>query len=123
MFKLKRAYEEPETADGPRYLVDRIWPRGVTKAALRIEAWIKDVAPSDALRHWFNHDPEKWNDFRRRYSAELDANPEAWTPLIEAAHKSPITLVYGAHDAEHNNAVALAEYLEARAKKGKGNRK
>jgi uncharacterized protein YeaO (DUF488 family) len=118
-FKLKRAYDEPEAADGPRYLVDRLWPRGVTKAALNIEAWVKDVAPSDALRHWFDHDPRKWGDFRRRYSAELDAKPEAWTPLIEAAHKSPITLVYSAHDAEHNNAVALAEYLEARANRGR----
>ncbi len=84
---------------------------------------MKDVAPSDTLRRWFNHDPEKWSDFQRRYSAELDAKPEAWTPLIEAAHKNPITLVYGSRDAEHNNAVALAEYLEARAKKGKGNHK
>ena len=85
MIKLKRAYEEPEEGDGVRYLIDRLWPRGVTKAALKIDGWLKDVAPSQALRQWFKHDPEKWNEFRRRYFDELDAKPETWTTLAEAA--------------------------------------
>jgi uncharacterized protein YeaO (DUF488 family) len=113
MIHLKRAYEEAETADGARYLVDRLWPRGKTKAALKIDDWLKDVAPGDALRRWFNHDPQRWNEFRKRYFAELDAKPDAWAGLLDAARKGSITLVYGAHDIEHNNAVALAEYLKA----------
>jgi uncharacterized protein YeaO (DUF488 family) len=117
MFKLKRAYEQAEAADGGRYLVDRLWPRGVTKASLKVEGWVKEVAPSDALRRWFNHEPEKWNEFRQRYFAELDSKRDAWTPLVEAARRGPITLVYGAHDAEHNNGAALAEYLETHAMK------
>ena len=115
MIKLKRAYEDPEPGDGTRYLVDRLWPRGVNKASLRIDHWLKDVAPSDGLRHWFNHDPLKWNEFRRRYFAELDAKPDSWVELVDAARKSAITLVYGARDPEHNNAAALAEYLNAKA--------
>lgn len=118
MLKLKRAYEAPETTDGVRYLIDRLWPRGVSKAELKIEAWLKDVAPSNDLRHWFNHDPKKWDEFRRRYFAELDANPESWEPLIDAARKGTVTLLYGAHDAEHNNAVALTEYLKHHKARG-----
>ena len=114
MLKLKRAYEEPGDGDGARYLIDRLWPRGVTKAALKIDGWLKDVAPSQTLRRWFNHDPEKWNEFRRRYFAELDAKPESWATLVEAARKGPVTLVYSAHDTEHNNGVALAEYLRTK---------
>ncbi len=117
MIKLKRAYEEAEAADGARYLIDRLWPRGVKKESLRIEGWLKEVAPSDTLRHWFNHDPERWDEFRKRYFAELDSKPEAWTPLAEAARKGPVTLVYSAHDVEHNNGVALAEYLKTRSKR------
>jgi uncharacterized protein YeaO (DUF488 family) len=113
MIHLKRAYDEPETADGVRYLVDRLWPRGKTKAALKIDDWLKDVAPGDALRRWFNHDPERWNEFRKRYFAELDAKPDAWAALVDVARKGSITLVYSAHDVEQNNAVALAEYLKA----------
>ena len=121
MINLKRAYQEAETADGARYLVDRLWPRGKTKAALKIHEWLKDVAPSDALRRWFNHDAKKWNEFRRRYFAELDSKPNAWAPLVDAAREGSITLVYSAHDVEHNNGVALAEYL--RAHMGKRGRK
>jgi uncharacterized protein YeaO (DUF488 family) len=117
MFKLKRAYEKPEQSDGSRYLIDRLWPRGVKKDALKLEGWLKDVAPSDTLRHWFKHDPEKWDEFRRRYFEELDSNREAWEPLLGAAHKGPVTLVYSAHDAEHNNAVALGEYLGKHARR------
>lgn len=115
MFKLKRAYDEAEPADGARYLVDGLWPRGVAKASLKLDDWLKEVAPSDSLRHWFNHDPEKWYEFRKRYFAELDAKPDAWLPLVQAAHKSVVTLIYSAHDTQHNNAVALAEYLKTHA--------
>lgn len=113
MIHLKRAYEEAEAADGARYLVDRLWPRGQTKAALKIDEWLKDVAPGDALRRWFNHDPQRWNEFRKRYFAELDSKPDTWAALVNAARKGSITLVYSAKDIQHNNAVALAEYLSA----------
>jgi uncharacterized protein YeaO (DUF488 family) len=120
MINLKRAYEDVETADGARYLVDRLWPRGKTKAALKIDEWLKDVAPSATLRRWFNHEAEKWNEFRRRYFAELDSKPDAWAPLVDAAREGSITLVYSAHDVEHNNGVALGEYLRAHmGKKGR----
>ncbi len=82
MIKLKRAYESATADDGTRYLVERLWPRGVTKQALRLHAWLKDVAPSDGLRRWFSHDPAKWQEFRRRYTAELSANAEAWKPIL-----------------------------------------
>lgn len=117
MIKLKRAYESATADDGTRYLVERLWPRGVTKQALRLDAWLKNVAPSDGLRRWFSHDPAKWQEFRRRYTAELSANAETWKPILEAARRAPVTLVYSAHDTEHNNAVALKEYLEARLKR------
>jgi uncharacterized protein YeaO (DUF488 family) len=111
MFKLKRAYDDAEDSDGARYLVDRIWPRGVKKDALQLDGWIKDVAPSNELRQWFGHDPQKWAEFRKRYFAELDKKPEAWRPLLDAGRKGTVTLVYSAQDSQHNNAVALAEYL------------
>ena len=114
MFKLKRAHEKAEAEDGERYLVDRLWPRGVSKATLKLDGWFKELAPSDLLRRWFNHDPKKWNEFRKRYFAELDANPDAWRPLVESGNKGPVTLIYGARDTEHNNAVALADYLKAK---------
>src|SRR5438045_2456350 len=104
MIRTKRAYEKPAAEDGRRYLVERLWPRGVKKSSLSIEAWLKEVAPSADLRHWFNHDPAKWQEFRRKYFAELDAHPETWAPLLEAARRGPVTLVYSARDAEHNNA-------------------
>ena len=112
MIQIKRAYEPAAKSDGKRFLVDRLWPRGVTKEALRLEAWPKDVAPSDDLRRWFGHQPAKWDEFRRCYFAELDAEPEAWQPILKAARRGNITLLYGARDVEHNNAVALKEYLE-----------
>jgi len=117
MIRVKRAYEPPGPGDGHRFLVDRLWPRGVKKEALKIEAWIKQVAPSDSLRRWFGHDPARWIEFRRRYFAELDRQPLAWQPLMEAASAGLVTLVYGAHDTEHNDAVALKKYLESRLKK------
>jgi uncharacterized protein YeaO (DUF488 family) len=114
MIQTKRVYEPPAKTDGTRWLVERLWPRGVKKDALRMEAWLKDVAPSGALRKWFAHDPKKWPEFQRRYARELDADPEAWQLLLGAARKGDVTLLYSAHDTEHNNAVALKAYLEAR---------
>jgi len=111
MIQLKRAYDAPSSTDGTRLLVERLWPRGVTKSSLKVDEWVKDVAPSTKLRKWFNHDPAKWNEFRRRYFAELNGNPDAWQPLIVAARRGVVTLVYSSRDAEHSNAVALAEFL------------
>ena len=112
MIRTKRAYEPPEAADGTRFLVDRIWPRGVKKEALDIEDWLKEVAPSDDLRKWFGHDPEKWDEFQERYFAELESKESTLTPIRDAAEQGTVTLVYGAKDTEHNNAVALKAYLE-----------
>ncbi|RKP50681.1 DUF488 domain-containing protein [Trinickia fusca] len=109
---IARAYDPPGDDDGARYLVDRMWPRGVTKESLRIEAWLREVAPSTELRRWFGHDPERWDAFIERYRAELDDNVEAWQPLAEAARHGRLTLVYGARDREHNQAVALRDYLQ-----------
>jgi len=116
MIQVKRAYEPHEPGDGLCFLVDRLWPRGITKENLRLDGWLKDVAPSDALRNWFGHDPAKWEEFRRRYEAELDDNGEAWRPLLELSRSQTITLLFGAHDRERNNAVALRSFLEARIK-------
>jgi uncharacterized protein YeaO (DUF488 family) len=119
MFALKRAYEKATPEDGTRFLVERLWPRGIKKTDLRVDAWIKDVGASDALRRWFGHDPKKWSDFRRRYFAELDHHPEACEQIRSAARHGRVTLVYSAHDTEHNNAVALKEYLETHGSRGK----
>jgi uncharacterized protein YeaO (DUF488 family) len=117
--RLKRVYDPPAKADGQRILVDRVWPRGVKKADAALDLWLKEVAPSTALRKWFNHDPEKWPEFQRRYRAELDRNPDQLRPLVDA--KGRVTLLYGARDHEHNNAVVLKAYLEKRSQKGGGN--
>jgi uncharacterized protein YeaO (DUF488 family) len=101
-----------------RVLVDRLWPRGVEREALRLDNWSKGVAPSDPLRRWFGHDPALWNEFRRRYFAELDSKPEVWQPILEAARRGTVTLLYSARDPEHNNAAALKGYLEARLGEG-----
>jgi uncharacterized protein YeaO (DUF488 family) len=114
MIHLKRAYDPVSKTDGTRLLVERLWPRGVKKASLQIESWLKDVAPSTDLRKWFGHDPAKWDEFRSRHFAELNSNPEAWQPIVEAARGGTVTLIYSAHDTEHNNAVALKEFLERR---------
>jgi uncharacterized protein YeaO (DUF488 family) len=105
-------YEPAEPQDGRRFLVERLWPRGIKKQDLRMDAWLKDVAPSTELREWFGHDPARWQEFKRRYFAELDANPSALRPLVEAARTGDLTLLYSARDTEHNNALALKEYLE-----------
>ena len=112
--KLKRAYEAPAQEDGLRILVDRLWPRGISKEKAKIDLWLKEIAPSTDLRKWFGHDPQRWEEFRRRYHAELAANPEAVGELKKAARdQAAITLVYGARDETHNDAVALLEYLQA----------
>jgi uncharacterized protein YeaO (DUF488 family) len=105
-----------------RFLVDRLWPRGVKKEALQFDAWLKDVAPSRALRIWFGHDPQRWVEFRRSYEAELDANPSGWKPLLDAASQGPITLLFAAHDIEHNHAVVLRDYLLRALRLQKGRR-
>jgi len=118
---LKRAYEPAAKSDGKRVLVERLWPRGVKKEALHLDTWMKDVAPSTQLRKWFNHDPKKWDEFRKRYFAELGANSDSWHDLIENA-PNRLTLVYSSHDHEHNNAVALREYLEKKMRSAKTTR-
>ena len=117
MIKLKRAYDPISRTDGTRFLVERLWPRGLTKAKLHVDAWLKEVGPSTELRKWFGHDPEKWDTFRARYARELNSRPEAWRPLVSAARRGPVTLVYSSHDTEHNNAVALKEYLRSRVQR------
>ena len=112
MIKLKRVYEPASPGDGMRILVERLWPRGIKKSALKLDMWFKDIAPSDGLRRWFGHDPKRWEGFRDRYFAELDANPQAWEAIGKAAHRGRVTFVYSSHDTEHNNAVALKDYIE-----------
>ncbi len=116
MVKVKRAYEEPSPADGRRILVDRLWPRGIKKTEAELTAWLKDLAPSDDLRRWFDHNPERWEEFHRRYVQELAA-PEK-TPLLQdlvtQARQGTVTLIYAARDRDHNNAVVMKTFLEER---------
>jgi uncharacterized protein YeaO (DUF488 family) len=109
--RLKRAYEDPASEDGTRVLVDRLWPRGLSKADAAIDHWARDLAPSTELRKWFGHDPARWDEFRRRYSEEIRSQPEAFTHLCELARTGPVTLVYAARDQTHNDAVVLREVL------------
>ena len=122
MIQIKRAYEPAAKDDGKRFLVDRLWPRGVKKETLHMDAWPKGVAPSDALRKWFGHDPAKWKEFEKRYRAELAKKPEGLQELLDAAKTGDLTLLFGAHDLEHNNAVVLKAYLETHSKKRWGQR-
>ena len=110
--KLKRAYEPAESTDGFRILVDRLWPRGVSKKSARIDLWLKEIAPTTHLRKWFGHDPAKWTEFRKRYFQELRERSEAMDELLEHVGHDTITLVYGAKDEEYNDAVALKAFLE-----------
>ena len=112
MLKLKRAYEPPAREDGQRFLVERLWPRGLSKSTLRLDAWLKDVAPSPELRKWFSHDPRKWPEFQRRYRNQLKQHPEACAPILRAAQKGTVTLVYAARDPERNSAAVLCDYLK-----------
>ena len=116
MIQLKRVYDAASRHDGRRYLVERLWPRGVRKQDLPMEGWQKEVGPSDRLRKWFAHDPAKWDEFRRKYFEELDERPEAWELIRAAALRHTVTLLYSSRDAEHNNAVALKQYLERKRK-------
>ena len=109
--KLKRVYEEPAKTDGTRILVDRLWPRGLTKERAHVDLWLKDVAPSTALRKWFAHDPAKWPAFKARYKAELENNVSQLALLKQAITRGPATLLYGAKDIEHNEAVVLQDML------------
>jgi len=115
--KLKRAYEPRAATDGDRILIDRLWPRGVSKADAAIDQWFKDISPSTALRKWFGHDPARWHEFRSRYAAEVREHSETLSKLRALARKGPITLVYSAHDQAHNDAVALRDFLLGRPTK------
>ncbi len=110
--QLKRVYDHADQPNGKSFLVERLWPRGVKKTALADAEWLKDVAPSTELRTWFHHDPLRWDEFRRRYFAELKQHQDVLQPILEAARKGTVTLLYSSHDTEHNNAVALREFLE-----------
>jgi uncharacterized protein YeaO (DUF488 family) len=110
--KLKRVYEKPSPEDGMRVLVDRLWPRGLSRPAAAADLWLKDVAPSVALRRWFGHDPRRWSAFRRKYRAELAQRPDVVHLLDDLRRRSPVTLLFGAHDQARNNAVVLREVLD-----------
>lgn len=120
MIKVRRVYDAEEQGDGARFLVDRLWPRGVRKDSLNIQAWLKEAAPSNELRHWYAHDPEKWKEFQRCYAAELDAKKESWQPLLEAARPGDVTLLYSSKERQYNNAVALKRYLEQQLSEDSG---
>ncbi len=112
MIWTRRVYETPKTGNGQVFLVERLWPRGFKKENLHMDAWLKDVAPSQALRQWYAHDVAKWDEFQRRYRAELDVNPDAWQPILAAARKGDVILLYSARDTEHNSATVLKEYVD-----------
>jgi uncharacterized protein YeaO (DUF488 family) len=111
--RVKRVYEPAQPAEGQRVLVDRLWPRGVSKEKAALTLWLKDIAPSDELRHWFDHKAERWEEFQRRYAAELAGKDEPLRQLGNLLDNGRVTLLYGAHDERHNNAVALAAWLQA----------
>lgn len=120
--QLKRAYDEPSPEDGQRILVERLWPRGLTKERAAVDLWLKDVAPSPELRKWFAHDPAKWQQFERRYWAELRQHEDAVELLRQRIKAGPVTLVYAARDEEHNGALALKEFLDRRSPRRGGGR-
>jgi uncharacterized protein YeaO (DUF488 family) len=115
MFAIKRVYEPPAAADGKRVLVERLWPRGLTRQRAAVDLWLKEVSPSPELRKWFGHDPQKWSEFRERYRAELKAKPLIVIQLRQMADEGLVTLVYAAHDPQHNSALLLKEFLEEHA--------
>ena len=112
MIHLKRAYEKPSRQDGLRILVERLWPRGVKKSALAVDLWLKDLAPSTELRKWFNHDPEKWSEFQKRYRSELKQKGDLLALLKQRTSEGTVTFVYAASDETHNSALVLKKYLE-----------
>ena len=111
LVRLKRAYEPPAESDGARVLVDRLWPRGVSKAEAKLDLWLKEIAPSTELRKWFGHDPARWSEFQRRYADELKQRPDEIAELQRLAERGPVTLIYSAHDERHNDAVVLQDFL------------
>jgi uncharacterized protein YeaO (DUF488 family) len=113
MIRLKRVYEKPAPHDGIRFLIERLWPRGVRKTDVHMNGWQKEAGPSTELRKWFSHDPDKWVELQQKYFAELKERPDAWEPILEAAEHGTVTLLYSSHDTEHNNAVALQRFIEA----------
>jgi uncharacterized protein YeaO (DUF488 family) len=117
MIKTKRVYESAQPEDGKRILVERLWPRGVRKDDLQMSFWEKEAAPTTELRKWFSHDPEKWTEFKHLYCVELDAHPDTWKPILQAAREGTVTLLYSSHDQEHNNAVFFKDYLENKLSK------
>ena len=117
MIQVKRIYEPPAKSDRTRLLVERLWPRGLKKADAKLDGWLRDAAPSTTLRKWFNHDPTKWREFQQRYRDELDQHNDAWKPILDAARKGRVTLLFSSSDPEHNNVVALKAYLESHLKK------
>lgn len=123
MIQIKRTYEPQTRGDGRRILVERLWPRGMRKEALAADAWMKEVAPSTELRQWFGHQVERWEEFRRRYRKELNANPSAWEPILNAAGHGTVTLLYSAHDVLHNGAVVLRDFLDKRQTERRTRRK
>jgi uncharacterized protein YeaO (DUF488 family) len=116
VIKIKRVYEPATPDDGERYLIERLWPRGIKKERPQLKAWLKDIAPRAELRQWFAHDPLKWAEFRRRYMKELTSDATALRPLIAAAQCGTVTLLYSAHDTEHNSALVLKAFLEQKLK-------
>jgi uncharacterized protein YeaO (DUF488 family) len=112
MIRLKRIYETASKEDGKRLLVERLWPRGVKKTLACLDGWVKNVAPSSALRTWFGHNPARWSAFRKRYSVELESKAAVWKPIVCAARRGGVTLVFSSRDIQHNNAVALKQYLD-----------
>ena len=118
--RIKRAYEPRSRGDGRRILVERLWPRGMTKDSLDAHAWTKEVAPSAELRKWFGHRVKRWPEFRRRYIDELNAKSEVWTPILGAAKRGTVTLLYSARDIEHNSAAVLRDYLARRLSRQRG---
>lgn len=112
MIQLKRVYDAPASTDGKRFLIERLWPRGMKRAKLKLDGWIKEAGPSTELRKWFNHEPAKWDRFRRVYFQELDRKRSILAPPSDASRAGKVTLVYSSHDTVHNNAVGLAEYLK-----------
>ncbi len=121
--RLKRVYEPPEAEDGCRVLVERLWPRGMSKEKARVDVWLKEIAPSTELRRWFAHDPARWSEFRRRYQEELASNSNAVSRLLDLVREGPVTLVYAASDLRHNSTVVLRPFLETRLKSGGGKAK
>jgi uncharacterized protein YeaO (DUF488 family) len=114
--RVKRIYEEAEKSDGFRILVDRLWPRGIKKDDMHIDLWLKEIAPSNSLRKWFNHDPEKWPEFQKRYAKELESKEEMIDIIRDETKRRNVTLLYGTKEIEHNNAIALKNFLEKKIK-------